>query len=91
MTAAWSQMMIGHTSDELLCERKADLYLMLGTDAPFIDDGTRVYKEPEERARFDRVARNVLAAARVTSVEISGTWDERFEAACAAIDALPRH
>ena len=88
MTAAWSQMMIGYSPDELICHRQADLYLMLGTDAPFIDDGTRVYGDPEVRARFDRVSREVLAVARANRVEISGSWDERFENACAAIDDL---
>jgi HTH-type transcriptional repressor of NAD biosynthesis genes len=88
MTAAWSQMMIGYTPDELICHRQADLYLMLATDAPFIDDGTRVYGDPDDRARFDRVAREVLNVARTNVVEINGSWDERFERACAAIDDL---
>lgn len=90
MTAAWSQMMIGYAPDELICHRQADIYLMLGTDAPFIDDGTRVYGEPEDRSRFDRVAREVLAIARANTVEISGDWDERFDSARAAIDAFCR-
>ena len=88
MTAAWSQMMIGYASDELLVQRKADLYLVLGTDAPFVDDDTRIYGEPETRAKFDRLARGVLRVARVKTVDIAGSWDERFEAACVAIDAL---
>jgi NadR type nicotinamide-nucleotide adenylyltransferase len=88
MTAAWSQMMIGYLPDQLICHRKADLYLMLGTDAPFVDDGTRVYKTPEERARFDRIARDTLTVSRANFIEIRGTWDQRFEAAVAAIDAL---
>ena len=88
MTAAWSQMMIGYAPDELICRRQADLYLMLGTDAPFIDDGTRVYGEPEVRDRFDRLAREVLTVARANRVEITGTWDERFDKSCAAIDDL---
>lgn len=91
MTAAWSQMMIGYASDELLVQRKADLYLVLGTDAPFVDDGTRIYGEPEVRAKFDRLAREVLRVARVTTVDVAGSWDERFDAACAAIDALERN
>ena len=90
MTAAWSQMMIGYAPDELICHRKADLYLMLATDAPFIDDGGRVYGQPEQRAKFDRIAREVLGVARANVVEIRGSWDERFEAACAAIDELSR-
>ncbi|MCL6682317.1 AAA family ATPase [Sphingomonas alba] len=88
MTAAWSQMMIGYMPDQLICHRKADLYLVLGTDAPFIDDGTRIYGEPETRARFDRVARDVLRIAQSNIVEISGNWDERFHASCAAIEGL---
>ena len=88
MTAAWSQMMIGYMPDQLLCHRKADLYLMLGTDAPFVDDGTRVYRTPEQRDRFHRIARDALALPRTNFVEISGSWDQRFEAAVAAIEAL---
>jgi len=88
MTAAWAQMMIGYAPDQLICHRKAELYLVLGTDAPFINDGTRVYGEPSIRARFDRVAREVLRVARANVVEIWGDWDQRFNASCAAIDHL---
>lgn len=88
MTAAWSQMMIGYTPDQLISQRKADLYLMLGSDAPFVDDGTRVYKTAEEREKFDRVARATLVLSRTNFVEIRGSWDQRFDAAVGAIDAL---
>ena len=88
MTAAWSQMMIGFVPDHLICHRKADLYLMLGADAPFVDDGTRVYGDPAKRARFDTVARDVLKLTRVPTVAIEGDYDARFEAARAAIDDL---
>jgi HTH-type transcriptional repressor of NAD biosynthesis genes len=88
MTAAWSQMMIGYTPDQLICHRKADLYLMLGSDVPFVDDGTRVYKTPEQRERFQRIARDTLTLSRTDFIDISGSWDERFQAAVAAIDAL---
>jgi NadR type nicotinamide-nucleotide adenylyltransferase len=88
MTAAWSQMMIGYTPDQLISQRKADLYLMLGTDAPFVDDGTRVYKTLKEREKFDRVARATLVLSRTNFVEIRGSWDERFKAAVKATDAL---
>jgi len=88
MTAAWSNMMIGYTPDQLICHRKADLYLMLGSDAPFVDDGTRVYKTPEERDRFHRIARDALVLSRTNFIEISGSWDQRFDAAVTAIDTL---
>jgi HTH-type transcriptional repressor of NAD biosynthesis genes len=88
MTAAWSQMMIGYTPDQLICHRKADLYLMLGTDVPFVDDGTRVYKTAGQRDRFQRIARDTLALSRTNFVEVTGNWDERFETSVAAIDAI---
>ncbi|HJP68966.1 MAG TPA: AAA family ATPase [Sphingomicrobium sp.] len=88
MTAAWSQMMIGYTPDQLICHRKADLYLMLAHDAPFVDDGTRVYKTPDQRDRFHKVVRDTLVLSRANFVEIRGSWDERFMAAVAAIDEL---
>ena len=90
MTAAWSQMMIGYTPDQLISQRKADLYLMLGTDAPFVDDGTRVYKTVDEREKFDRVARATLVLSRTNFVEVRGSWNDRFETAVGAIDALIR-
>src|SRR6476469_8967187 len=68
MTAAWSQMMIGYMPDQLLCHRKADLYLMLGNDAPFVDDGTRVYKTKVQRDRFNRIARDALALSRTNYI-----------------------
>jgi NadR type nicotinamide-nucleotide adenylyltransferase len=88
MTAAWSQMMIGYTPDQLICHRKADLYLMLGSDVPFVDDGTRVYKTDEQRDRFQRIARDTLALSQTNFVEVIGNWDERFETCIAAIDAV---
>jgi NadR type nicotinamide-nucleotide adenylyltransferase len=88
MTAAWSQMMIGYMPDQLICHRRADLYLMLGSDVPFVDDGTRVFKTSQQRERFDRITRNTLTVSRASFVEIRGSWEERFHAAVAAIDAL---
>ncbi|GAA4041513.1 nicotinamide-nucleotide adenylyltransferase [Sphingomonas rosea] len=88
MTAAWSQMMIGFVPDQLMCHRKADLYLMLAADVPFVDDGTRVYGEPRARQRFDSIARDVLQLTRAPTVVIEGDFEARFEAARAAIDLL---
>ena len=88
MTAAWSQMMIGYTPDQLISQRKADLYLMLWSDAPFVDDGTRVYKTADEREKFEKVSRATLVLARTNFVEIRGSWDDRFDAAVSAIEAL---
>ena len=88
MTAAWSQMMIGYVPDQLVCHRKADLYLVLAPDLPFVDDATRVYREAGERDRFDRIARDVLKMTKCNVVEVAGAGKSRFDAAVAAIDAL---
>ena len=88
MTAAWSQMMINYVPDQLICQRQADLYLMMAPDVPFVDDGTRVFGTPEARARFDKVARDVLRLTRAPHIEITGDYDQRFATAVAAIDSL---
>lgn len=88
MTAAWAQMMIGHMPDALLAAPKADLYLHLAADTEWVADDVRIYGDPETRARFDTICRNVLAQAGVNHVAIDGDWDERFVHAVAAIDAM---
>lgn len=88
MTAAWSQMMIGFVPDHLICHRKADLYLLLNADVPFIDDGTRVFGDPAARRKFDTIARDVLRLTRVPIINIEGDYNARFAAATAAIDEM---
>jgi nicotinamide riboside kinase len=61
---------------------------MLGNDAPFVDDGTRVYKTKDQRDRFHRIARDALTQSRSNYIDLSGSWDERFNRSVAAIEAL---
>lgn len=86
MTAAWAQMMLGTIPGELLAQRKADLYLHCLPDVPFVEDGLRMFGDPADRARFDRIVRDIYVRAGVEPVLISGDWDQRYEAAIAAID-----
>lgn len=88
MTAAWAQMMHGHVPPELFAAPKADLYLHCAADTPFVQDGVRIYGAPRDRARFDSIARAVLADAGVVTVEVAGSWGERYRAAVAAVDRL---
>lgn len=85
MTAAWSEMMIGEEPPALLGYPKADLYLLLEPDVPWIDDGTRLYPG-EERARFHAIAESVLSNAGVGFELIGGDWEKRFERACAVVE-----
>jgi NadR type nicotinamide-nucleotide adenylyltransferase len=65
----------------------ADLYLLLDIDLPFIDDGLRVYAEPEERRRFFDLCKAELDRHGVRYALIKGQGDARFSAALEAIAA----
>ena len=87
MTAAWSRMMLGDVPGELLRQPRADLYLLLEPDVPWIDDGTRLFGGPD-RVRFHRQATEVLERAGVRFERLTGDWDERFDQAVKLADAL---
>ncbi len=65
---------------------KADLYLLLEPDLPWIDDGTRMFANPADRAKFAAITEQVLVAAGVPFVRISGAGEARLAAATAALD-----
>jgi HTH-type transcriptional regulator, transcriptional repressor of NAD biosynthesis genes len=88
MTAAWAEMMLGHVPPALLQYPRADLYLLLEPDVPWIDDGTRIYGTKASRARFAEIARDVLVENGTNWREIGGGWDARFVQAVSAIDLL---
>lgn len=88
MTAAWCAMLLGEVPDALLEQPKADLYLLLDTDVPWRDDGTRFFGEEDRRARFMDLSVEMLERAGVRWKLVSGGWDERFEQAVAAIEEL---
>lgn len=65
---------------------RADLYLYLNNDAPYVQDGTRLSEE--DRDRLDISHRQVLDKYGVTCEEISGGWDERYEQAIVLVEQL---
>ena len=88
MTAAWSEMMLGHVPAELTSRPRADLYLVAGIDLPWAADGTRIYGADEERRRFMGISERIIAETGVRAVRLFGSWEARFEQAVAAIEAL---
>ncbi len=88
MTAAWCEMLLDRVPAELLEQPKADLYLPLDADVPWVDDGTRLFGEADRRARFAAVSQSMLERAGVRWVRIGGSWDERFAQAVAEIERL---
>lgn len=87
MTAAWCEMLLGERPAELMQAPKADLYLLLEPDLPWVSDGTRFFANPAERHRFAMIVEQVLIDACVPFVRIAGTGDERLAAAIGAINA----
>jgi HTH-type transcriptional repressor of NAD biosynthesis genes len=65
---------------------KADLYLYLNNDAPYYQDGTRLNKI--DRDLLDQSHRDVLTIHQIKFVEISGSWQSRFEQAILAVSKL---
>jgi NadR type nicotinamide-nucleotide adenylyltransferase len=88
MTAAWCEMLLGERPEELMGQPKADLYLLLEPDLPWIDDGTRFFSDPADRHRFATIVEQVLVDAGVPFVRIAGHGPERLAAAHAALGAI---
>lgn len=65
---------------------KADLYLYLNNDAEYIQDGTRL--GIKERDKLDISHRAILKRQNIDFVEITGSWEQRFEKAAALISEL---
>jgi HTH-type transcriptional regulator, transcriptional repressor of NAD biosynthesis genes len=73
-------------SKAIFAINKANLYLYLNNDVPFFQDGTRF---PEDlRNKLDGSHRQILKAKKVDFVEISGSWEERFEKAVGYINLI---
>ncbi|XZF14729.1 AAA family ATPase [Chitinophagaceae bacterium MMS25-I14] len=65
---------------------KADLYLYLNADAPFVQDGTRL--DEAERNALDHSHRATLKWHNILYYEISGNWEKRFAIAVKLVDGL---
>ena len=88
MTAAWCEMLLGNRPEAMMRCARADLYLLLEPDVPWVDDGTRFFADAARRSQFNSIVEQVLIDAKVRFARISGTFDQRETAAMAAIDAL---
>lgn len=88
-TTIWSDRLFGEcpgwirTAAEL---QHYDLYLLMDVDAPWVDDIHRYL--PEERQSFLDSCRNALESRGRPYIMLSGSWDGKFSAACAAVTRL---
>lgn len=80
----------GHELLELPAEvyvlNRADVYLYLLPDVPFVQDGTRL--PAPDRTRLDKAHRQTLAHFGIEVQEIGGSWAERFARAVRLIEQL---
>jgi len=72
-------------SPEIFRKNRADIYLYLNNDVPFVQDGTRLSQE--ERDKLDAFHRQTLQDYHIPFEEITGNWEERFAKAVALTKA----
>lgn len=88
-TTIWSGVLFGECPawiDDLARERRYDLYLLLDVDVPWIDDSQRYL--PHKRREFFQHCEELLKSGERPYVRIRGSWAERFQSACAAVDQV---
>ena len=74
--------------DELARARRAQLYLLMKPDIPWLADGVR--DRGHMRDEMHRLFTDKLRAMKLTFFEIGGERDARFDAAVQAIDSVSR-
>lgn len=86
VTAAWHERYLGHLDPELQAQITAeapDLYLLCGTDIPWVQDGTR--ESADQRGAMQARMRSLAAATGTPVVELTGPPERRLAAALEAI------
>jgi NadR type nicotinamide-nucleotide adenylyltransferase len=88
-TRIWSETLFGSCPDWVCAEadrRSYDLYMLLDVDVPWVGDMVRYL--PDNRRGFFERCRRELEQRRRPYVVLRGSWEERFTAARAAVEAL---
>ncbi len=89
----WCEFVFGKCHRWILdqiVERKYDLYLLCNTDLPWVKDELREYPDFESRQKLYTIYKDILINQSVPWADISGSYEQRFEKARAAVDALMR-
>ena len=71
-----------------IAERKYDLYLLCNIDLPWVKDELREYPDLKTRERLYQHYKDIMLNQHVPWVEISGTYEERFQKAIAGVDKI---
>lgn len=90
-TQYWANFYTGSCPEWIAREadkRTYDLYLLLDTDVPFVQDGQRVMDDIEARRAHHKWWEMELIRRGRPFVKISGNWQQRFATAQQAVDSL---
>ena len=89
LTAVWAKMLTGSSIPELEDGTElADLYLLLDTDVPWRNDGTRYFGD-DRRSQFRTLCREMLDRREARIAVIGGNdWRDREEQAWRAVQAI---
>ncbi len=91
LTAVWSDTLAGSRDPWFDTYRDyPDLYLFCDIDLPWVEDGTRYFRDPAARANFHRACERELVTRAVRFVRIQGPPEQRRAKAIEAVDALLR-
>jgi NadR type nicotinamide-nucleotide adenylyltransferase len=86
MTAIWSDILLGTRPPELdRVDDPADLYLLCNVDVPFEADRIRYFPSQTTRETMFTQARAELDRRKLKFVTVSGSREERYQAAVKAI------
>jgi HTH-type transcriptional repressor of NAD biosynthesis genes len=89
ITMSYARFMFAQSlpcTNELYALNRADIYLYLNADVPYVQDGTRL---PEaQRNALDISHRAILKEYEIPFVEIEGNWNQRWRQAIAAVSSL---
>lgn len=86
----WCEYVFGKCHTFILEEivnRKYDLYLLCNVDLPWVKDELREYPDEKPRQELYRIYKDLLLNQSTPWVEISGNYEQRFEAAVNAINS----
>lgn len=71
-----------------LKERTYDLYLLCNVDLPWVKDEMREYPDLATRQKLYNIYKELMENQQTPWVDISGSYEQRFEIAVSAVDRL---
>ncbi|MCY7351229.1 MAG: AAA family ATPase [Cytophagaceae bacterium] len=89
VTQTYAELYLGSCPDmivQLARSRQYELYLLLDTDVPYVNDGTRLFADRRQE-HFNRL-KEILESQNRPYAIISATFEERFARAVVAINEV---